>query len=489
MLNEKIKVNKMLLIGWGAVELILLLAYTLEFVKGARSLGYFITFILVGGIPYLIGQLIYRKDKESGILKYFMAYGYAAFYLFVLLTGDTALVFTYILPILSLLMLCNNVKLLVGFAITSVTGNIISIAYHVIVDKMTSVDDIANYEIQIATTLMCMVLTIVATKVSAEINQYKLDKIKEREEKQQEMLQTIQEFTNNISQHTEEITGSMGQITESAVTTTSSMQEVAASSAHTADSIQQQLERTSEIQDHIESAVALAAGILELTQQTAESVKAGIGNMEELDAGAETTRENSMIVSEKAEKLQERTAQAIDIISIIHGIANQTNLLALNASIEAARAGEAGRGFAVVADEINGLANQTKNATENIRDLIDELREEVASVAEAIDEMTQISQHQNETIAEVGKNFNDIKETVETVSERAKVQENQITEINDANSKIVESIHTISAISEEVTAGSQQTLDETEKNKAVTEEVNSAIQALKSEMEQLSKMQ
>lgn len=80
MLNEKIKVNKMLLIGWGAVELILLLAYTLEFVKGARSLGYFITFILVGGIPYLIGQLIYRKDKESGILKYFMAYGYAAFY-------------------------------------------------------------------------------------------------------------------------------------------------------------------------------------------------------------------------------------------------------------------------------------------------------------------------------------------------------------------------------------------------------------------------
>lgn len=488
-MNEKMKINKTLLAGWGTVELVLLLAYTLEFVKGERTLGYFITFILFGGVPYLLAQLLYRSDRENSAVKYVVAYGYAAFYLFVLLTGDTVLVFTYVLPILSLLMLCNEVKLLVGFAATSVVGNIISIVYHVVVDGMTSADDIADYEIQIAATLMCMVLTIVATKVSSDINRHKLERIREREEKQQEMLEAIQSFTKNINIHTHEITGSMGQITESAITTTSSMQEVASSSAQTADSIQEQLTRTSEIQEHIESAVALAASILELAQQTADTVSAGISNMDELDAGAETTRENSMIVSEKAEKLQESTAQAIDIISIIHGIANQTNLLALNASIEAARAGDAGRGFAVVADEINGLANQTKDATENIRVLIDELRVEVTSVATAIEEMTQISQRQNEMIAEVGKNFNDIKDTVESVSERAKVQESQMTEINDANARIVESIHTISAISEEVTAGSQQTLDVTEKNRSVTEEVNGAIQALKSEMEQLSKMQ
>ncbi len=488
-MNEKIKVNKTLLAGWATVVLILLLAYTLEFVKGERTLGYFIVFILFGGVPFLIAQLMYRVDRESAALKYVVAYGYAAFYLFVLLTGDTVLVFTYVLPILSLLMLCNDVKLLVGFASASVIGNVISIAYHVVADGMTSVDDIANYEIQIAAILLCMVLTIVATKVSADINDFKLEKIREREEKQQQMLEAIQSVASNINVHTHEITGSMGQITESAVTTTSSMQEVASSSAQTAESIQEQLTRTSEIQEHIESAVALAAGILELSQKTADSVSAGINSMEELDAGAETTRENSMIVSEKAGKLQERTAQAIDIISIIHGIANQTNLLALNASIEAARAGDAGRGFAVVADEINGLANQTKEATENIRTLIDELRAEVTSVAEAIEEMTQISQHQNDAIAEVGRNFNDIKESVETVSERARIQENQMTEINDANARIVESIHTISAISEEVTAGSQQTLDATEKNRSVTEEVNGAILALKSEMDQLSKMQ
>ena len=88
-MNEKIKVNKTLLAGWATVVLILLLAYTLEFVKGERTLGYFIVFILFGGVPFLIAQLMYRVDRESAALKYVVAYGYAAFYLFVLLTGDT----------------------------------------------------------------------------------------------------------------------------------------------------------------------------------------------------------------------------------------------------------------------------------------------------------------------------------------------------------------------------------------------------------------
>ncbi len=488
-MNEKRKINKSLLIGWGVLIAVLILAYTLELAKGERTLLYFLIFIAIGVVPYVVAQIWYRADQESNKVMYIAAYGYAGFYLFVLLTGDTPMVFSYILPMLSLLMLCNNLKLLIGFACASVGGNIISVIYNVAVLKKMSSDDVANYEIQIAAILLCMILTIVGTKVSTDINNYKLEAIRDKEEKQAAILRTIQGATANINTRTYEITGNMGQITDSAVTTTFSMQEVAASSAQTADSIQEQLARTSDIQEYIESAVKLSADILELSQKTSEAVKNGMANMDELDEGANITKENSEIVSEKANKLQERTAQAIDIISIIHGIANQTNLLALNASIEAARAGDAGRGFAVVAEEINGLSNQTKDATENIRMLIGELKEEASSVAEAIERMNEISQKQNEMIKEAGANFNVIKETVETVADRASVQEKQMTDINEANAKIVESIHTISAISEEVTAGSQQTLDITEKNKVITEEVNGAVQALKAEMEELAKLQ
>ena len=58
----------------------------------------------------------------------------------------------------------------------------------------------------------------------------------------------------------------------------------------------------------------------------------------------------------------------------IFSISNQTNLLALNASIESARAGEAGKGFAVVSEEIRVLADSTRNLTERIRGIVDELK-------------------------------------------------------------------------------------------------------------------
>ena len=82
-------------------------------------------------------------------------------------------------------------------------------------------------------------------------------------------------------------------------------------------------------------------------------------------------------------EINNKTKENIDAISAqaannlkaaeqINDIALQTKILSLNAQIEAARAGEAGRGFAVVANEIRELADQTKDATEKIKHILEE---------------------------------------------------------------------------------------------------------------------
>ena len=63
-------------------------------------------------IPFLVSVFAYRKAPDSPRLKYYVGLGYLVMYLFVLITGNTILVFTYIFPLLSLLILYHDRKLI-----------------------------------------------------------------------------------------------------------------------------------------------------------------------------------------------------------------------------------------------------------------------------------------------------------------------------------------------------------------------------------------
>jgi len=87
-------------------------------------------------------------------------------------------------------------------------------------------------------------------------------------------------------------------------------------------------------------------------------------------------------VSEMASRIRslgDRARQIATITTTVKDFADQSNMLALNAAIEAMRSGEHGKGFAVVAREIRSLADQSSQATNRVREILDDITDAIQS--------------------------------------------------------------------------------------------------------------
>ncbi|MEJ2394202.1 MAG: methyl-accepting chemotaxis protein [Candidatus Thiodiazotropha sp.] len=109
-------------------------------------------------------------------------------------------------------------------------------------------------------------------------------------------------------------------------------------------------------------------------------------------------------------KLNAMSDEITGILGMISEIADKTTLLALNASIEAARAGEHGRGFAVVADEVKKLAESTKKATDEIRDVVNTFHGETATMQTNSNEMLEMGNGVQSAVEEMSSSFNEFAE-------------------------------------------------------------------------------
>ncbi len=348
-------------------------------------------------------------------------------------------------------------------------------------------DSVLNQIFVLFICLVLLVLIYCVTNIAEQYNHDTLGEIHEKNEKMQVMLDDVIGVAAEVRKGTESAMDIVNDLNGSSEVVNGAMKDISESTLSTAENIQTQTTMTANIQQSIEQTLESSALMVEIAKSSGKINQESMEVMNRLKEQSQLISETNHDVAEAMEALQAKTEEVRNIADTILEISSQTNLLALNASIESARAGEAGRGFAVVADEIRQLAERTKQETEEIGKISDDLTDNAAKAASAVSQSVNATGAQDEMITEASDSFEKMNVNVTDLIAHIENIDQRLSKLSEANNQIVDNITNLSATTQEVTASSNQAAELSNANMENAENAKSRLSGVLDVSHQLDK--
>lgn len=437
---------------WLVFALLLSANYGSDVSQGGYPSTNYIIFLILCWVPFFAGDLLLRiRGKADDRYRYALVIGYGIFYTFLICTTDSPIAFTYILPVVSLLVLYKDQKFMVGCAIANIASVIVSVFYHLVVLGQNTATDQKNYQLQVACLLLCYIGYIMSIRHLIESDGALTDSIKADLKRVITTVEQVKTASNTImdgitvvrelateNKHGSDIVvDGMNKLTDN----NDQLQSRTASSQ----------EMTGDINSQVQNVASMINDMVSLTAESGKHAKTSSVDLESLVQTAETMADLSNEVEHILDAFKAEFETVKQETGTIDSISSQTNLLALNASIEAARAGEAGKGFSVVAEQIRKLSTETKDSSGQISEALSRLDEISGKMTSSIEETLKLIQATLEKVTQTGENVNKITQDSSLLGEHIQTIDSAMKEVESSNRQLVENMEQVSSIVETMT--------------------------------------
>ena len=437
---------------WLVFALLLSANYCSDVSDGWYPSTNYIIFLILCWVPFFAGDLLLRiRGKADDRYRYALVIGYGIFYTFLICTTDSPIAFTYILPVVSLLVLYKDRKFMVGCAIANIASVIVSVIYHLVVLGQNTATDQKNYQLQVACLLLCYIGYIMSIRHLIESDGALTDSIKADLKRVVTTVEQVKTASNTImdgitvvrelateNKHGSDIVvDGMNKLTDN----NDQLQSRTASSQ----------EMTGDINSQVQNVASMINDMVSLTAESGKHAKTSSVDLESLVQTAGTMADLSNEVEHILDAFKAEFETVKQETGTIDSISSQTNLLALNASIEAARAGEAGKGFSVVAEQIRKLSTETKDSSGQISEALSRLDEISEKMTSSIEETLKLIQATLEKVTQTGENVNKITQDSSLLGEHIQTIDSAMKEVESSNRQLVENMEQVSSIVETMT--------------------------------------